>query len=331
MTSISDSLISTVKGKIHSEALGFCHSHEHLFIADGQSARVVPSLRLDDFDSTVSELRIYKKSGGMSIVDAQPVGCGRMADCLLQASVVTGINIIASTGFHKLIFYPHDHWINEINEDALFQLFKTEIEAGMYINCDGKPPLDRIPARAGVIKTASDLQGVSDNYKKLFKAAAEASRTTGAPILSHTEMGKGALDQIQLFVDNGVPADSIIICHLDRTTEDMAYKLEVAKTGVYLEFDTIGRFKYHSDEAEAELILKMIEQGYEDRILLGLDSTRERMKSYGGSIGLDYIKSDFIPLLKSYGIPDLTVEKFTIRNPAKAFSIKCKSGIHKEC
>lgn len=324
MSDSSDCLIQTVKSYIPSFRLGFCQSHEHLFIADGQSAKLVPSLRIDDFDKTVSELNTYKNFGGTSIVDAQPVGCGRIAECLYRASVLTRINIIASTGFHKLAFYPENHWIHTMNEFELLHIFKSEIEFGMYINCDNTLPLQRIPSKAGVIKTASDINGPTGEYLKLFNAAAKASNSTGVPILSHTEMGKGALEQIQLFTDNDVPADSIILCHIDRTLDDIAYRLEVAKTGVYIELDTIGRFKYHSDEDEAKFILKLVEDGYEDKILLSLDSTRERMKSYGGSLGLDYILAEFIPLLKNFGITDAQISKFTVHNPAKAFTIRSK-------
>jgi hypothetical protein len=70
----------TVNGPIWSKQLGFCHSHEHLFIARGKLADINPSLCIDNFEKTVEELKLYKKSGGISVVDAQPVGCGRMAN-----------------------------------------------------------------------------------------------------------------------------------------------------------------------------------------------------------------------------------------------------------
>lgn len=314
--------IQTVTGCIKPEQLGYCQSHEHLFIADGQSARLVPSLRIDDFDATCCELELYKTLGGVSIADAQPVGCGRMADLQYKASVKTGINIMASTGFHKIVFYPSDHWLRSMDADSLADLFADEIENGMFIDCDTSKPSVRTEAKAGIIKTASDIDGPAGEYEKLFTAAAEASVRTGAPILSHTEMGKGALEQVKIFTGNKVPVESIIICHLDRVLTDTGYLMEVASTGVYLELDTIGRYKYHSDEDEVRFIEKLIENGYEDRILIGLDTTRERLKSYGGQIGLDYMFETFFPLLRSNGIGDEYINKFTVSNPAKAFAFR---------
>ena len=202
MTDSLNFLIQTVRYCIPSSTLGYCQSHEHLFIADGQSAKLVPSLRIDDFGKTVSELNTYKDFGGVSIVDAQPIGCGRMAEDLYNASVSSGINIIASTGFHKLVFYPQEHWIHTINEAELLYLYKSEIKYGMYINCDNALPSEQISAKAGIIKTASDLSGPTGEYRKLFNAAAKASTATGVPILSHTEAGKGALEQVQINSSN---------------------------------------------------------------------------------------------------------------------------------
>lgn len=317
---IKSSVVETVNGSVQNSDMGFCHSHEHLFIADGESAKVNSALRLDDFDKTLSELFLYKKAGGSSIVDAQPVGCGRIAQFLAEASKRSGINIIASTGFHKLIFYPYDHWIHTIDQDKLTELFISEIKTGMFIDADFGFPSKRIHCLPGVIKTASDIYGVDSKYKNLFAAAADASAATGTPVLSHTEMGVGAAEQIQIFTSHGVPAESIIICHLDRKVRDISYHLEIAHSGVYMEFDTIGRLKYHSDEDEARFIAEMTSRGFGDKILLGLDTTRERMKSYGGSLGLDYIQKTFISLLKKYGLTDDTIRKFVVDNPARAFS-----------
>ncbi len=310
--------IVTVKGEIQGEQLGFCHSHEHLFLADGQSAKINKALRIDDYDKTLEEVLHYQKIGGQSIVDAQPVGCGRMADFLHKVSERANVSIVASTGFHKMIFYPEDHWIRQMSEEELSELFISELQSGMYINSDTKLD-ERIKARAGIIKTAVDVDGMTIEYQKLFAAAARASIQTGAPIMSHSETRTG-LEQIKFLNERGIASDYLIICHIDRSITDMAYQLEVAKTGVYMELDTIGRFKYHSDEQEAELIVKLIEAGYEDKILLGLDVTRERLKSYGGEIGLEYITKSFIPLMKKHGITDTMIHKFMVTNPSKAFA-----------
>lgn len=310
--------IETVLGPITKKELGFCHCHEHLFIAEGQPARINPALKIDDLEKTSHELKMYKGQGGKSIVDAQPVGCGRMVENLVTASKETSVNIIASTGFHKLVFYDQEHWIHTIDEEELVELFVSELRRGMFSDGEHNFPVYRTSAKAGIIKTASAQKGVTEEYKKLFTAGARAAQITGAPVMSHTEMGRHALQQIQTFIDSGLKANSIIICHLDRDLSDLGYHKAVAETGVYMEYDTIGRFKYHSDEAEAKHIIKMLELGYEDRILLGLDSTRERLKNYGGQIGLAYLLETFIPLLLKLGVSATSINKLLVKNPAEA-------------
>jgi phosphotriesterase-related protein len=88
--------------------------------------------------------------------------------------------------------------------------------------------------------------------------------------------------------------------------------------GVFLEYDTIARYKYHSDEDELMLIGEMVKQDFGEQVLLGLDTTRERMKAYGGSIGLDYIAARFLPMLAGAGIGENHAEDFMVNNPRKA-------------
>ncbi|WP_084552161.1 phosphotriesterase family protein [Bacillus cihuensis] len=313
-------VITTVTGQIASEEIGFCHSHEHLFLKKGPSSEIDSSLQIDDFDKTTQELNLFKAVGGTTVVDAQPIGSGRHSQWLMAASQQTGIQIVASTGFHKLMFYSENHWIRTADVDTLTELFIDELENGMYADGEDAWPVEKIVARAGIIKTAADFEGVGGQYYRLFKAASQAAVATGTPIMSHTELGYGALDQIKLFTDLGVAPSQLIICHLDRKMDNVDYMLHVASTGVYLELDTIGRFKYHSDDEEVELIIKLIEAGYENQILLGLDSTRKRLRSYGGELGLDYLVKSFLPRLEYSGVSKALIRKFIHENPAKAFS-----------
>jgi len=314
----------TVNGPVENTELGFCHSHEHLFISKGKSYEINSSLWMDELDRTVAELRLFKNAGGDSIVDAQPVGCGRMEENLKRASDLTGVNIVASTGFHKMLFYSPGHWIHKISEEELRELFISELRDGMYVSSEDEFPTKRTDIRPGVIKTATDEQGITGEYCKLFRAAAGAAIATGTPIMCHTEMGMKALETVEFLTGLGVKPERLILCHLDRVLTNTDYQLEVAKTGVYLEFDTIGRFKYHSDDDEAKFILKLIEHGYEDKILLGLDTTRARLKSYGGSIGLDYLSAVFLPFLKINGVQDSVISKLMHFNPSLAFYISAK-------
>lgn len=312
--------LTTVKGNINDDEIGFCHCHEHLFISKGKSTEINKALCIDDLKKTTDELLEFKDAGGKTIVDAQPLGCNRMAGNLVKASEDSGVNIVASTGFHKLVFYPDNHWVFSINENKLADLYIDEINNGMFIDGDIMMPKERIKAKPGIIKVALDKCNLNKEYEKVFTAAAYAAVETKLPMLCHIENGSDANALAKFLLDKGVKNSSIIFCHLDRANYNFNYHEEIAKLGIYLEYDTIGRFKYHSDEKEIALILHMIEKGYDDKLLLGLDTTRERLYSYGGSIGLTYIRKVFIPKLMNFGIEQKLINRLMIENPKRAIT-----------
>lgn len=314
-------MIQTVRGAIEPEKLGYCQCHEHLFLRKGKSFEINPALYMEDLEKSVEELKLYRRVGGRSLVDAQPVGCGRMADYLAEASSRSDVPIVASTGFHKLLFYDDSHWIYTMSEEALTELFISEILIGMFLDGDTGLPSVRSGFKAGIIKTALDGNGVTGRYRELFSAAAVAAVKTGAPIMCHMEKGFDALGVIKYLTERKVRTGSIILCHLDRACYDLQFHEEVAQLGVYLEYDTIARPKYHKDEQEIELIRYMVEKGFEDQLLIGLDTTNKRLHSYGGDIGIDYIKANFLEKMTRTGITASVIEKLVVENPRKALQI----------
>jgi len=70
----------------------------------------------------------------------------------------------------------------------------------------------------------------------------------------------------------------------------------------------------------------MIDGGFGDRILLGMDSTPERFLSYGGSTVLDYIIASFAELLKARGVSEARLEKMLVHNPRSALALRGLKG-----
>ncbi len=320
MTDQNNKNIMTVCGEIPSSQLGFCQCHEHIMLQKGKSFEINPALCIDDPELSLQELCLYKQSGGNSLVDCQPVGCGRMADVLKEISEKSGVSIVSSTGFHKMQFYPEDHWIYSCNSEELADIFISELQNGMFVNCDTAFPKIRCSAKAGIIKTALDSGRMSDNDKRLFTAAAIASKKTRTPIIVHIEKDSDPLGLLDFLKGQGVAPDWLIFCHMDRAVADLKVHETVAAQGVYLEYDTIGRWKYHSDEREVEIIKSLADAGFENKILLSLDTTRARLKSYGGALGLDYLITRFIPMLLSSGLTQAGIDRFTVSNPAAALA-----------
>lgn len=307
-------MIRTVLGD--RDSIGYTQCHEHLFIEKSRSFDINPDLFMDDLALSASELSEYYSSGGRCVVDCQPVYCGRMAELLYSASRQSGVDILASTGFHKTCFYPDDAYFYSMSERKIAELYISEIECGMISS--GGQNFIRTDIKAGIIKTAVDSGGVSGIYEKLFEAALAAQSQTGAPIILHTDPGTDPISVLKKLKDLG--AGVLIFCHLDRTCGDLGVHSEIASEA-FLEYDTIARPKYHDDEKEIEIIKSLIKTGYEDRLLIGLDTTRARLKSYGGAPGLDYILKNFKYKLKTADVSDDAFRKITIDNPNTALSI----------
>ena len=314
-------MIRTVLGDIDPEVLGFTHCHEHIFIERNKSASINPALLIDDYAKSLQELILLRKAGGSALVDAQPVMAGRMAEWLVKASQDSAINIIASTGFHKTCFYYEDSYIFHQTEQEIADLYLNEIKQGMLSSI--QTGMQRLDARAGIIKVAVDSGGIFADkiYEKLHSAAAAAQSESGVPVMCHMEAGTDAEEVIRFYTDAGVPAKSIWLAHLDRADDDIGHHKAAASGGTYLEYDTIARHKYHSDVYECKLIIDMIAAGYGNKLLLGLDSTRERLESYGGKPGLTYLHDVFVPYLKSNGVTENEILGLMRDNPGKALLI----------
>lgn len=307
-------MIRTVLGDIAPEALGHTQCHEHLYIRKGRSCEISPALLMEDEEKTCRELIDYGAGGGKTVVDAQPPFCGRMAKALIKASQFTAINIIAVTGFHKLQFYDETAPVFTDSAEALKELFIKEIEEGM-ISEDG----EILPAKAGLVKAAADWDPrYALRYETLFSAVAEASGSTGTSILIHTEQGYDPWKLLQFFVAKGIPPKKLIFCHMDRTVQEQEIHRRILEAGAFLCYDSIHRLKYISEENELMLIQDMLECGFEDQLLLSLDTTNQRLRAYGADMGLDYICKTFIPLLKQRGIKEEAIEKMTGGNAQRA-------------
>ncbi|MBN2324602.1 MAG: hypothetical protein JXQ30_12775 [Spirochaetes bacterium] len=311
--------VRTVLGDIPPRLLGRTSCHDHLVVRRIDGVELPDRFVIDDGEKSALELERFKSYGGGSVLDAQPFGAGRDVETLASLSRSTGVHIVASTGIHKRFFYRDDFWSYGASTEELARLFVSEISDGAYAYDAGLPFAGRSKVRAGVIKTATGKNGLDDYYEKIFRAASIAHRKTGAPILTHTELSAFGAQQARFLIDNGVSPSCIIISHMDRVINTAA-NVALAKLGVYLDYDTIARVGYHSDEEEIRHIGKMVEEGFSDRIVLGMDSTRDRLASYGGKPGLWYLVTVFPEKLKRMGVSREAVDRMLIDNPCSALS-----------
>lgn len=303
--------LQTVVGALPADSLGHFQPHEHLFVSPTPGTDLFPALLVNDPEKSIAEVRRYVAAGGDGFLDAQPLDAGRNAAALKQIAEATGAKIVATTGYHLPHFYPADHWIHHEREDQLFARFADELANGC-IECRA--------VRPGAVKAALGREGLDARAHVKLAAAARAAAGACVPIVIHTEKGAGGLEAVELCAACGVPVQRILICHVDRQAEDFAPHDAIAATGCMLEYDTIGRFKYHDDPSEIRLLRHMIDGGHLHQLLISLDTTNQRLCSYGGEIGLDYLFSSFLPALRAAGFSEDEIRAITVENPRRIFS-----------
>ena len=306
--------IMTVLGPVRAEELGFCQMHEHVFVLPTPNSAKNPALEISNEALSLEELIAYRNAGGSAILDAQPLGAGRDIAALKRLSKNSGVHIIATTGYHLPGFYGEDHWIHTESSDMLAERFLKELQEGVDCGEDGI-------IFPGAVKSAIGGEGPAGRLEVCLRAAARAAAKADVPLIMHTEKGIGAVEAVRICGEEGLKPERIAVCHVDRQTDDFAPHEEIAATGVYMEYDTIARYKYHDDESERALIRRMVDKGYGDKLLIALDTTAARLKSYGDPTapGLDFILEKFLPALSVEGTDGETIENITVKNPVRIF------------
>lgn len=312
--------VRTVLGDIQPEEMGLTYSHEHIVIEESFPTLANPAFILNDTARISAELSDLYRLGGRTMVDTMPAACGRNVVKLAEVSRISGVNIIAPTGIHLEIYYPPNHWRYHLSVEELTELFIKDITEGIdeYDYCC--PVVKRTHYKAGMIKLATGDEKITDHQRKIFEAVVNAHRETGAPILTHTNGGKLAMEQVELFLKLGANLNHVVISHVDKQ-RDLTFHRDLLQTGVYVEYDSHFRFMDKGDDWTYRL-LESVLPDYSSRVVIGMDMAKNTYwKSYGGKPGLTYLLTEFRQELEIRGIGDYFNELF-FSNPKNLYSFK---------
>jgi predicted metal-dependent phosphotriesterase family hydrolase len=312
--------LRTVTGDIDAASVGICYSHEHIIIDHSFTTFCNPDFLLNSVELACADVLEFREAGGRTLVDSMPCGGGRNPAKLAEISYRTGVNIVCPTGLHLQKYYPPGHWGERLSTEQIGDLFICEIEEGIDAHDYNGPAISQTQHRAGLIKIATSGEHATAHERKVIEAAVIAHRETGAPILTHTEQGMGALDQVQLFRDLGVSLPNVVISHTDRKP-DPVYHKEILSSGAMLEYDSAFRWPSNEGNPTLALVLRMFAEGFGKQILLGMDAARQKYwRSYGGTPGLRFLLQEFVPSLRAGGLSPEDVETIFVRNPARCYA-----------
>ena len=308
-------IVTTVLGPIEAVDLGRVDAHEHLFLRSA----ALPGEEFQDLEKMTAELAEVAASGIDTVIDLTPIGLGRKPLLIAELSRATGVNVVAATGIHRRAHYPAGHWLYDIEVDELVALLVTDIQSGMDERDWQGPTVKTSAVKAGIIKLGASYHAINGCERRWMEAGARAAVATGVPIAVHTEVGTSAHDILDLLQELGVGPHRVMLAHLDRNL-DAPLHAELAARGAFLGYDTIGRTKYHSDEAVLTLISDVAAAGYRDKILLGTDVGRRSMlRAYGGGPGMAVLGRTFAPRLRNQLGGELADQLFVV-NPRVYFS-----------
>ena len=312
------SFVRTVLQDIQPHEMGLTYSHEHIVIEESFPTTANPDFILNNTELISAELREFYQQGGRTVVDTMPANCGRNVIKLATVSQNSNVNIIAPTGIHLEIYYPPNHWRYHLSADELTSLFVKDITEGIDEHDYGCPIIKRTSHKAGLIKLATGDEKITTHQQKIFEAVVHAHLETGAPMLTHTNSGKHAIAQAELFLKLGADLNHIVLSHVDKN-KDLGYHKELMHTGVYVEYDSHFRWKKGEENWTYTLLENLLPQ-YSNRIVVGMDMARNTYwKSYGGKPGLNFLLTTFKDNLAKMGLTKYFDQMF-YQNPQQLFS-----------
>lgn len=321
--------IQTVNGPVNAKELGPTLIHEHFLYG---FAGFTGDMTIGAFDEEEAMAQCLKgaelaKSWGIeTIVDATTNECGRNVRFLQKLSKAAELNIICSTGYYFEAESAYAYWKfrdKQTNiEDDILEMYIRELTEG----------IEDTNIKAGTIKLASSYNEITYIEDKFFRSAARAQKETGCNIITHTQLGTMGPEQAKLLVDGGADPSRIAIGHMCGNT-DLNYHKQVLDCGVYVNLDRFGLegelFHTPTDWERIDLILRLLDTGYEDRIMLGHDMVHYQMgrpnvmnpimQEALANANLGDIGFRVVPELKKRGVPAEVIEKFFVTNPMRFF------------
>jgi phosphotriesterase-related protein len=305
--------VNTVSGPVDSSELGYTRMHEHLLWR-------WPGIELDplvDFDEEIAIKKVtrmllaLKERGVSTLVDATPINLSRSAEFLIKVADASGMNIIAATGFSDRPFLPF--YFARMEVDHLASIMESEITKG----------IGKTQAKAGIIKVGTASGAIAEPEIKILRAAARVNKSTGVPIITHTDRGTLGIEQLDIFKSEGADLSRIVIGHTC-SSSNIEYYLNIIERGAYAGFDRIGWTQFQRDDIRLVAIAGMIGAGYAEKIVLSQDVLGFNVMVPGlpeaeEEKEITYLDDGFIPRLLRGGIARESIQRILTDNPRRIF------------
>jgi phosphotriesterase-related protein len=274
-----------------------------------------PPSYLENVDLVTEEVKASGKEGVSCIVDGGHPDMGTNYTHLKQIAERSGVHIVGSGGYYLQTTYPPE--VTSQSEDQLVDgLVK---DAATY--------------RWGAFGEIGSSEQMTADERKVFRVMAKTHLRTGIPVFTHTSHAgckACALEQLDILEKAGMNLRYLAIGHLSDITDDPQAETHkaIAKRGAFLGFDTVGHRLGQGDSKKLALIMKVLDAGYEDHVLLSADFASEPEIKANGGAGYSSVPMVFVPKLRYAGVKEAVIHKIMVENPKRflAFIPAKKSG-----
>lgn len=315
--------VETLLGPVDSSELGVTLMHEHVVLVNNEVALNYPGWwdEAVEVPAATGKLRELKAQGVDTVVDLTVLGIGRDVDLVRRIAEPAGINVIVATGayyFDELPFFFQFRGPGTFNggEEIFEEFFLQDIERGIAGS----------GVRAGILKCATDVKGVTPDAERVLHAVAHVHRQTGVPITTHTHAaGRGGLEQQRVFREDGVDLSRVVIGHCGDTT-DLAYLVELMEAGSYIGMDRFGLDRILPTAQRVETLVELVRRGYAERMVLSHDTQCYSM-SYERDVRAEklpdwrytFLLDKVVPMLLERGVGQDAIDQMLRRNPRAIF------------
>lgn len=300
--------LRTVTGTLDASAVrGPALAHEHLVLdldSAGDGAAVLDADR--HAPAVTTELARLREEYGLGlVVELTCRGMGRGPRTLARISEESGVPVVAATGWYYEAFHPAE--LDGADVEELTATLLREIHGGF----------DDTGIRPGVLgEIGSHGDAPSKSETRVLLASAYAAVATGLSVATHAQLGHGGLAQLELLTGAGLPPHRISVGHQDLLDDPAAHR-ELAASGAYVAFDTVGKESYQSDTTRLRLLLALVEAGHADRVLLSCDISRHAYLRSEGGQGYGHLFRSFLPRVRAAGADEDLIDLMTRRNPLR--------------
>jgi phosphotriesterase-related protein len=313
--------INTVTGTISTDKLGTTLMHEHLLVGwagwelDCKAPRFE---RRTALKQSVERLKELADLGLNTFVDPCPNDIGRDVVFMAEVAQASGVNIICSTGLYKedLGCTPY---MKQRSVEEICDIYTTELTQGV-----GETGI-----KAGLLKCATGKDHVTEYEEKCLRAAARASKRTGAPITTHTDEGTMGREQLDIFASEGVDLSKVVIGH-SCGASDLRYHTDMLDRGCYLGFDRFGLDFLHPDRLRLAALIGLVGIGFEKQLVLSHDSVAcwkgrglpdmdEKTLKLIANWNPTHIFKNILPALHEAGVPQQKITTMMQDNPRRFF------------